>query len=414
MSSGKPFKITKESLPGTGIDLTSFNCELGANFYAFSYKKAGVRKHTFIDSGDSRYRDQISSLLANSNIDIVNIERIILTHRHTDHCGLVDLLAEKSGAKIVVHSNFRGFIEGNINQEERRWLGSFNPSSLKECDIEYLSPSKQNGTINIYGLGFPHLSETLEIGDGGKLVILGCPESAFSHSPDQLLIFYSPVNGFFAHDKSTDTYRWTDDILFSGDLWLMTGPIYHHSIRHFIHHIRHDLYHLRSVLSGNGTKHFNPREQDAEAKDALKRGFPLIRVKPGHGEEFLGSRIIPEGLLADRDLAVELGYTMNSTSLIKKSKDVENKINAMLEQAYTSFIDELLQWLRHGYSTSEVSDFLVRIYKEQSDGAALVKQDRIQRRKKLKETLVRLSHDEKVTDMLHQVAQSTLPKLKNI
>jgi hypothetical protein len=414
MSSRKPFKIIRENLPGNGIDLTSFICDMGANFYVFSYEKTGIRKHTFIDSGDSQYRDQILSLLSGNNIEAANIERIIITHRHSDHCGMVDLLAEKSGARICVHSNFRGFVEGNISQEERSWLGNFDPASLKKYDIEYLSRAKQNGLINIHGLEFPRLSETLEIGDSGKIVILGCPESIFSHSPDQLLIFYSPRNGLFSYDRRDDNYRPTDDILFSGDLWLMTGPIYHHGIRHMLHHLRHGLYHMRHRISGKGMKHHGPREQDAEAKEALKRGFPLIRVKPGHGEEFLGSRIIPEGLLANRDLAVEMGYTLNSNKLKSKSKDVESKINYMLEQAYARFINELLQWLRHGYTAGEISGFLVRIYKEQTDGAAMVKQDRKERRERLKEILGRLKRDEKVPDIIHQLAQSTLSNLKNI
>ena len=87
------YRVTKEKLNGTNTELTSFFFNHGANFYVMSYEKEGIRKHTFIDAGDSQYRNQILSILIENDVNPDNIERIVITHRHTDHFGLADLLA---------------------------------------------------------------------------------------------------------------------------------------------------------------------------------------------------------------------------------------------------------------------------------------------------------------------------------
>ena len=153
-SPGEPYRVVKERLRGTNTDLLDFSFHRGANLYVFSYEKGRGRRHTFVDTGDSRYRDKILPALVENDINPGNIERIIITHRHPDHCGLADLLAGESGAKILVHSNFRSFVEGEIGQEQRRWLGDFDPSRLKECDIEYLPQSKTGEVVSIGGVDF--------------------------------------------------------------------------------------------------------------------------------------------------------------------------------------------------------------------------------------------------------------------
>jgi hypothetical protein len=167
-------------------------------------------------------------------------------------------------------------------------------------------------------------------------------------------------------------------------------------------------------MSGGGTFRRDPREQDAEAKEALKTGFSLIRVKPGHGEEFLGSRIIPQSLVADRDLLVRLGYPMDSDKSILSSNNLAAQVSEIMEQAYAGFVSELLLWKEFGYNSSELSDFLVRIYLEQSGGARLVQQDRKERRQRLKETLARLKEDQDQPEALRELAGSTLSAVKKI
>lgn len=411
---GDPYIIAKERLGNTNTDLTSFFFHQGANVYVFSYEKEGVRRHTFIDAGDSRYRKQLLPILIENDVNPTNIERIIITHHHPDHCGLAALLAEESGARILVHPNFKYLVEGEIREEERGWLGRFDPSQLKECDIEYLLQSDKSQERNIGGIDFPILGEPIEIGEGAKLEILSCLETTITHSPSQIFVLYSPKNCRRTDKKTGGDFRPTDDILFSGDLWLMTGPLYGGGIRNISRRVRYSLSRLKNWMSGKGPLRRDFREQDPKAKLALKTGFSLIRVKPGHEEEFIGSRIIPHSLLADTDLLLKLGYFLNANKSILKRRDLAPKIAALQEQAYTSFIEELLLWRELGYTSDEVSELLVRIYKEQSGGGRLVQRDRKQRRERLKETLARLKDDEAESEELRQLAQSTLLELQRV
>ena len=411
---GESYRIVKERLSGTNTDLTGFFFHHGANIYVFSYEKEGVRRHTLIDAGDAQYREQILSILIENDVNPSNIERIIITHRHPDHCGSADLLARESKAKILVHSNFRGFVEDEISQEERRWSGAFDPSRLKECDIEYLPQTEGGELISINGVDFPSLVEPIKIGEVGKLEILACPQSIPTHSPDQIIILYSPRSQPHKYEKTQEDFRPTDDLLFPGDLWLMRGPIYDLGMRNISQQFRYGFNQMRNLMSGRSMPRRDPRVQDSRAKEALKKGFCLIRVKPGHGEEFLGSKILPHSLLAERDLLIEFGYPMDAGKSILRSRDLAPKVATRMEQAYTSFVKELLLWTELGYTLSEMSELLVRIYKEQSGGGPLVETDRKERRQRLKSTLTRLKDDEARSAELHQLAESTLSALKRV
>jgi len=382
--------------------------------YAFSYEKEGVRKHTLIDAGDSRYQDRILSLLTENDVKPANIERIILTHRHPDHCGLASLLARESGAKILVHSNFRDFIEGEDDQTGRRWLGDFNPSQLKECDIGYLPPPGNSEVVSISGVDFPNLIEPIRMGEVGKLLVLACPESTPTHSPDQIIVLYSPGDYPRPRETKQGDFRPTDDMLFSGDLWLMRGPLFERRMRDISRYFRYGFHQMKGLVSGKGMLRRDPREQDSKAKEALKKGFCLIRVKPGHGEEFIGSRIIPNSLLANRDLLMELGYSADEDKSILRSGDLAPKIADIKKQAYASFIKELLLWQELGYTLNEISELLIQTYQEQKGGGPLVQQDRKERREKLKATLTRLRDDANESGELCQLADATLSRLRRV
>ena len=411
-SSVSPYAIEKESLVDNNSKLTSFFFHQGGNIYVFSYKKKGTIKHTLIDAGDLYYRNHILSILRENEVDPANIETIIITHRHTDHSGLAYKLAKESQAKILVHSNFKSFIEGDISPEERRWFGNFDNHLLSECDIVYLSGSGKSKVINIGGVDFPILGKPVPIGKEGQLHILGVPENELTHTPDQLLVLYSPGNSFLAYgyDSSNGTLP-SDNIVFSGDLWLMTGPNYNKGIRNFYRRVRMYSLRMKALLSIGRIVRRNHREQDAAVKEALKKGFSLIRVKPGHGVEFLGSRIIPNGLLADRDILIKLGYAEDTDTLILKTGEMVDKVAALMDWAYTNFVKELHYWYELGYDRDTVTSFLLRVYKEQQGGTRQVKKDRKQRRKRLQATLNRLKTDESEPDEIRELAESTLAAL---
>lgn len=407
-----PYRVTHEQLNGSGTELTSFYFRYGANIYVFSYQQDGVKKHTFIDAVDYRYRDEILSILPENGIDPAAIERIILTHRHPDHTGLAHLLARESGARILVHPNFKDFIENPSSESGRGWMGNFNQAKLAECDIEYLPISEGANLPEIGGLRFPGLAEPIDIGGAGKILILAPPESEITHTQDQLIVVYSPGAEFLTGEGPYNGCRPMDRILFSGDLWLMTGPLFDRGRRGLQFFFRYHLFQMKRLITGQGMSRWAVMDQDLSAKEALKGHFSLIRVKPGHGDEFIGSRIIPRSLPADRDLLKELGYPLNAGSSVLKSARTAPLVDALTEKAYASFVREVISWQEYGYEIDEMSEFLVRLFKEQSGGKGPVALDRAQRRVRMKATLARLRDAGGGPEELGWLAELTLPKLE--
>ena len=346
-------------------------------------------------------------VLTDNDIDPAHIERIIVTHHHVDHCGLADLLAERSGAKIMVHAKFRRFVEEGASPQERKWFGDFQASRLKTHHLEYLAQPDEERLVTIAGIDFPVLAESIEVGGPGTLHILGCPDLVPTHTPDQLLVLYSERSAPFQHEHKRGDPLPTHDMLFSGDLWLMQGPSRGLGIENV--HRRLKLRLARMLTQDRRTDH---REQDATAKDALKRGFCLVRVKPGHGEEFIGTRIIPRGLLADRDILVELGYPSSADRSLLRRNGITARVGAIKEKAYSDFIDELRVWQELGYTQEDIGGLLTRIYREQSGGNGDVKKDRNQRRKRLVDILARLKEDGAKESGVRQLAAFALTQLR--
>ncbi len=411
-AAGKLYKVLMETLPGSDASLTTFRFLRGGNFYVFSYLKDGLTRHTLIDTGDSFYENQILTLLTENGVTPSAIERIIITHSHPDHSGSAYVLARESGAKILVHAKFRSYVESEPTLEERVWMGKFSLSRLKGQDVSYISPSNsKNESINIGGVDFPKLGEPIEIG-AGKLLILASPKGIPTHSPDQIIIVYLVGSNSSIKDKKQGSFLPMDDMLFSGDLWLMEGPAFRWGIRRRIRFVSGQ---TRRLLTGKGLIRLNFIQQDMEAREALKRGFCLLRVKPGHGDEFIGSRILPQGLLADRDLLLALGYSLNDDISILKAAYLAPRIADLKEKAYAGFVRELLLWGELGYKFDDMSNILLRIYAEQSGGGTpMVREDRRERRVRFIETLKRLKNDESRPEALRKLAEFTLPRLRKV
>lgn len=408
-------KVFKERLPGVNVILTDFVFEPGGNVYVFSYEKNGVKKHIFIDAGDTRYGNQYLDLLTENAINPAHIERILITHRHRDHCGLAGPLARESGATILVHPGFRDFVEGRFQEEERWWLRGFDPTALKAYDIQYLALHNGDKSINIGGIDFPRLGNPIEIDKGSRLDILACPESSVKHSPDQLVVLYSPSGQSGSYEQGKRHFRPTDDIIFSGDIWLMQGPLYHtRSIQQTLRMMRVRYFQIRNWISNRHLPRINIREQDEEAKEALKQGFHLIRVKPGHGDEFIGSKLIPRSVLADRDLLVNLGFPINANKSVLKEKAIAPKVAALKNQAFTRFVEELREWREWGFTVTEIAELITRLYKEQSGGRGSIRRDRKERRRIFHTSLMRLAGDDAASKELRQLAEAALLSIQNI
>ncbi len=83
---------------------------------------------TLIDTGpdtDSTLMD-LKAGLAKLDLEFKDIERIVLTHGHVDHCGLACVLQEMSDLEILAHENdrdiiedFSGALEGKLKTYEK-------------------------------------------------------------------------------------------------------------------------------------------------------------------------------------------------------------------------------------------------------------------------------------------------------
>ena len=407
ITSDYPHTIIKENL-GTGFELTDLYIRYGANFFVFSYEINGEKKHTFIDTGYAKHKDNILPILNKNGIHIQNIENIILTHRHSDHCGLTPYLASRSNARIIVHSGFKPFVDGPVSPEDKIWLRGFEPWRLKTCHMDYRDPKDSTAALDIAGLKWPVLGEPVQLGNFGQLDIFGCPEGDPTHTPDQIIVRFTPSKPQGTRSLPTDT------ILFSGDLWLMQGPITEKNLRHLKQGLHMSLQMLKSLRTIRHHPKRDPRLQDARAKEALKYGFVLVRVKPGHGKDFIGTRFIPKALLADRDLLIKLGYSMDDSKGFLKKREHAEALAGFHEAAYANFIKEVQLWQEMGYKDAEVGQLLARIYLEQKGGGRLAAQDRIERRQRMNDILSRILSDDNIGEDIKNIADDTKHEIESI
>jgi DNA-binding transcriptional MerR regulator len=109
-----------------------------------------------------------------------------------------------------------------------------------------------------------------------------------------------------------------------------------------------------------------------------------------------------------------LGYPADIAEAENRDAQLKTKMTGLLEQAYAGFIKEVLFWQKQGYTLEEISEFLVRIYKEQIAGSHQVAIDRKQRRERMKTTLSRMQKDTAVSPDLLRLAETTAAKLEKI
>jgi glyoxylase-like metal-dependent hydrolase (beta-lactamase superfamily II) len=394
----QPYLIKREALKATATTLTSFFFNLGGNIYAFSYQKMGIIKHTLIDTGERRHKLRILNLLRTNGIEPANIETILLTHHHMDHSGLIDIICLASGATVLVHPKF----EENTVEIDLPQIGRY----LKRLPAEQINVSR-----NIGDVVFPVLGELLDIGEGAKLEILGLPEQGgLTHSVDQLVFFYTPYNSPETRRKIGLNFRPADEYLFSGDLWLMHPPGF---IDGSMRNSRVD-----AIMRKNRLK-IDHRPQNRQEKDTLKKGFKLVTVKPGHGPEFLGARILGS-VLSERDILVKLGFDEKEDKKLLQNPQYALAIRREREQSLRDFCQELQLWLTpvknesSGYRIEEAVDILKRIYAEQKGGGDLVGQDRIERKRDLKNKMALILKDSQAPEELKLIGRSAISELEKM
>ena len=163
----------------------------------------------------------------------------------------------------------------------------------------------------------------------------------------------------------------------------------------------------------------HPRHFDRFPGHASRMGQFCKIVVSQYVRQSLGSRLMGT-LLARRDILVKLGYDENDKKDILNDPKFSERIKQLQGSGYRTFVDIVKLWLRpldkngFGYTSGDVADFLLRIYKEQNGGGELVGQDRRERRIDLKNKLALLKTDEQEPEELHSVADMAASKIEKV
>lgn len=108
------------------------------NVYLFTHEPL-----TLVDCGPN-LPQSLSSLekgLAKTGFSLEDIQRVIITHEHPDHYGLIRTLVERSGAKVCCHYRIKAMIEDFSSQREKRrmaYLSFLEEAGVPEPVIEYV------------------------------------------------------------------------------------------------------------------------------------------------------------------------------------------------------------------------------------------------------------------------------------
>lgn len=162
---------------------------------------------TLIDTGvkSTRSYDALQDGLAVLDLRPADLERIIITHHHTDHIGLVDRLVAESGAEVWCHAKCAPYVEQPV--ETRQWLNSWSMEAWQEAgapdDLIALTgqllawfDTLGNGPVKVDrmladGDCVDMLGQPWQVlhtpGHAGDLICLYEPESAVLLSSDHLL-----------------------------------------------------------------------------------------------------------------------------------------------------------------------------------------------------------------------------------
>lgn len=188
---------------------------------------------------------------------VEELERIVITHQHADHLGLVDVLADRSGAPVAALDQLVPILEDFAGYAERN--DRFAQTLLARHGVPREVVITLGAVTRGYRAWGASAPVTERLRDGGELAFAG-RAFAVHHRPG-----HSPTDTVFFDSASGD--------LIAGD-------------------------HLLRSVSSNPLISLPPTgEPDDERPHALAtyleslrrtRGMPVGTVYPGHGETFTG------------------------------------------------------------------------------------------------------------------------------
>lgn len=222
---------------------------------------------TLIDTGPKTDEalEALESSLAAESLRIEDFERIILTHHHIDHCGLVQVLIERAGAELCAHPD--------VVMQSRLGDGEDGDQSRKRYYYELMSelgvPAEEAERAMLLWDAYKHMIDRFEV--------------------DRTLPDASHIDGFDVYHvpghSSTDTLfvHQADGFSIAGD------------------HI------LASINPNPLLRRPNPGQARGQAlveyRHSLQRSLtlPLGCCYPGHGAPIDNPVEVIEGLLAQHD-----------------------------------------------------------------------------------------------------------------
>lgn len=158
-------KVT--AIPGAGFD---------ANVYLVS-----DRRHVLIDAGTGYNARYIHEAIQKS-VPLEDIDAIVLTHEHFDHCGGVADLRERCGSEVYMHEDGADVVEHGLDWSAG-WFGTVQESTSVDRKL--------------------HDKDVIELGDT-SLRVLHTP----GHAPGSICLY----------DQASQS-------LFSGDLIFSSGGV---------------------------------------------------------------------------------------------------------------------------------------------------------------------------------------------
>jgi glyoxylase-like metal-dependent hydrolase (beta-lactamase superfamily II) len=214
---------------------------------------------TLIDTGpdtDSTLVD-LKAGLAELDLDFKDIERIVLTHGHVDHCGLAYVLQEMSDLEVLAHENDRDIIEdfsGALEEKLKTYVKIVESSGVPPMTFQVVKEFLEF----LASLTHPcKLTQVLK--DGDKI----------EFENDELKVIHTP-----GHSSGSASYM-SGDSLFAGDALVSENS--------------------PCAVFGGADKRSIGLADFLESMDKLSRSGAKM-IYPGHGEPFEDIHMRVEGM----------------------------------------------------------------------------------------------------------------------
>ena len=123
---------------------------------------------TLVDTGVPGQLDALEAALAELQLKVTDLQRIILTHQDLDHIGSLAEVVRVSGAEVLAHADDAPYIEGRLpllklpSPEQREAMFANLPPQVREAFSQPLAPVKVNRTLED--------GERLELGGGVQVI----------------------------------------------------------------------------------------------------------------------------------------------------------------------------------------------------------------------------------------------------